>query len=176
MFPMVVGPRYIPGQPTGVSGGGWSPDTNKVPDASKITPPVAKPGTRAGHDISLSVKLDAGVAIQDLRSELHKVSIDRTGTSSARVTLASEAVIPNRDFILLIRRRRRADFRRGAHLSARRSRRSWLWILRAHAATAQERFRSEDVTPKATRLCPRHLRLHDGFPHREGKATRQPRT
>src|SRR5215510_14493906 len=39
VFPMVVGPRYIPGSPTGKQGGGWSPDTNQVPDASRITPP-----------------------------------------------------------------------------------------------------------------------------------------
>jgi Ca-activated chloride channel family protein len=40
-FPMVVGPRYIPGNAVGKQGGGWSPDTDRVPDASKITPPAA---------------------------------------------------------------------------------------------------------------------------------------
>jgi Ca-activated chloride channel family protein len=53
-FPMVVGPRYIPGKATGQAGGGWAPDTDRVPDGSKISPPVAVPGTRAGHDISLA--------------------------------------------------------------------------------------------------------------------------
>ena len=57
VFPMVVGPRYIPGTPTGKQGGGWAPDTNRVPDASRITPPVTPEGTRAGHDISLEVTL-----------------------------------------------------------------------------------------------------------------------
>jgi Ca-activated chloride channel family protein len=61
VFPMVVGPRYIPGAPIGKQGGGWAPDTTRVPDASRITPPVTPPGTRAGHDISIEVKLDAGV-------------------------------------------------------------------------------------------------------------------
>ena len=41
VFPTVVGPRYIPGQPTGKRAGGWAPDTDKVPDAAKVTPPVA---------------------------------------------------------------------------------------------------------------------------------------
>ena len=45
VFPMVVGPRYIPGQATGHQGGGWAPDTNRVPDASHITPWVAAKGT-----------------------------------------------------------------------------------------------------------------------------------
>ncbi|MDQ3812706.1 MAG: VWA domain-containing protein, partial [Armatimonadota bacterium] len=58
--PMVVGPRYMPGQPVGKQGTGWSPDTTQVPDASRISPPVALPGTRAGHDISLKVHIDVG--------------------------------------------------------------------------------------------------------------------
>src|SRR5436305_9579624 len=66
VFPMVVGPRYIPGSPVGSPAGGRSPDTPQVPDASRITPPVAARGTRAGHDIALEVTLDAGVPIAEL--------------------------------------------------------------------------------------------------------------
>src|SRR5881394_278531 len=104
VFPMVVGPRYIPGSmATGQQGGGWSPDTDRVPDASRITPPVAgthTPNERAGHDISIDVKLDAGVPIQEFRSISHDVLSDRTGANSAHVRLKDEAVIPNKDFIL----------------------------------------------------------------------------
>src|SRR5262249_54891898 len=77
VFPMVVGPRYIPGNPAGKQGGGWAPDTDRVPDASRITPPVAQEGTRAGHDISLEVALDAGVPIDGLKSVLHDVDLER---------------------------------------------------------------------------------------------------
>ena len=104
VFPMVVGPRYIPGSmATGQQGGGWSPDTDRVPDASRITPPVAgthTPNERAGHDISIDVTLDAGVPIQEFRSISHDVLSDRTGPNSAHVRLKDEAVIPNKDFIL----------------------------------------------------------------------------
>jgi Ca-activated chloride channel homolog len=104
VFPMVVGPRYIPGSmAVGQQGGGWSPDTDRVPDASRITPPVAgthTPNERAGHDISIDVTLDAGVPIQEFRSILHDVLNDRTGPNSAHVRLKDEAVIPNKDFIL----------------------------------------------------------------------------
>src|SRR5712691_4850755 len=61
VFPMVVGPRYIPGNATGAQGGGATPDTDRVPDASRITPPPPPRGMRAGHDISIDVALDAGV-------------------------------------------------------------------------------------------------------------------
>ncbi|HEY9861701.1 MAG TPA: VIT domain-containing protein [Candidatus Obscuribacterales bacterium] len=59
VFPMVVGPRYIPGNAIGTSG-----DTDVVPDASRITPPVLKPGTRSGHNIGVAVEIDAGVPVQ----------------------------------------------------------------------------------------------------------------
>ena len=101
VFPTVVGPRYIPGQqPISKKGEGFSPDTNQVPDASKITPPVTPPETRAGHDISISVALDAGVPIQAIRSPSHKIDVNQTGASSAFVRLKNESVIPNKDFIL----------------------------------------------------------------------------
>jgi Ca-activated chloride channel family protein len=99
-FPMVVGPRYIPGNPTGKQGGGWAPDTNKVPDASTITPPVAKPGTRAGHDISIELAINAGVPLQGLHSSSHEVDVERTGANTATIKLKNQAEIPNRDFIL----------------------------------------------------------------------------
>ncbi len=100
VFPMVVGPRYIPGQATGQQGGGWAPDTNRVPDASHITPWIAAKGTRAGHDISMELALDAGVPIQDVRSKSHDIEVDRQSASRAGIRLRDEAVIPNKDFIL----------------------------------------------------------------------------
>jgi Ca-activated chloride channel family protein len=102
VFPMVVGPRYIPGQPTGKQAGGWSPDTDKVPDASRITPPVARKGTRAGHDISLEVEVDAGVPIDNLTAPTHEVDITRANAHAAHVCLKNRATIPNKDFRLKI--------------------------------------------------------------------------
>ncbi|MGH9580605.1 MAG: VIT domain-containing protein, partial [Terriglobales bacterium] len=103
-FPMVVGPRYIPGNVAiGDQGGGWSPDTDRVPDASRITPPVAgvhTAATRAGHDISIEVTLDAGVPIHDFRSVSHAIDWDRTGAQSAVVRLKNQSAIPNKDFVL----------------------------------------------------------------------------
>ncbi len=100
MFPMVVGPRFIPGEPSGASGTGWAHDTNKVPDASRITPPVAKEGTRAGHDIDLTVTINAGVRIGEITSKLHEVTIQRDGDTKATVSLKDAKEIPNRDFVL----------------------------------------------------------------------------
>src|SRR5262249_21994317 len=95
-----VGPRYVPGNPTGARGNGFAPDTDSVPDGSKITPAPAPPGMRAGHDISLDVTLDAGVPIDALTSKTHDVSVERFSAGSAHVTLKDLATIPNKDFIL----------------------------------------------------------------------------
>jgi Ca-activated chloride channel family protein len=113
VMPMVVGPRYIPGGATGPGllagngihpnnpdGGGWSPNTSVVPDASKITPPVLKPGQRSGHDIGLTVTLDAGLPITKLNVPAHHVEISRPNSTKRVIHLASNDSIPNRDFIL----------------------------------------------------------------------------
>jgi Ca-activated chloride channel homolog len=103
VFPMVVGPRYMPGSPTGHQGSGWAPDTTQVPDASRISPPVALPGTRAGHDISVTVHLDAGMPLLELHSVLHEVDVAQAGVGRATVALKHQADIPNKDFILRYR-------------------------------------------------------------------------
>ncbi len=101
-FPMVVGPRYIPGaqpQPPDAPLGPVK-GTAQVPDAERITPAVTPEGTRAGHDIALTVRLDAGLPIQDIKSELHEVDVERPADSKAVVSLKNKKEIPNRDFVL----------------------------------------------------------------------------
>jgi len=109
-FPMVVGPRYIPGTPSGGAGANPPelqgkvsppvPDTDRVPDASRISPPVLKPGIRNGHDISLAIKLNAGVPIQNLTHPNHKAEVAQDGDRAAAVKLSAADSIPNKDFVL----------------------------------------------------------------------------
>jgi Ca-activated chloride channel family protein len=101
VFPMVVGPRYVPGTPTGAQGNGFAPDTNQVTDASRVTPQPAPVGMRAGHDVSIDVSLDAGVPIDALSSKTHDVSVERPDDRRAIVRLKDQATIPNKDFVLL---------------------------------------------------------------------------
>lgn len=103
-FPMVVGPRYIPGGPVGVgSGTGMALPTDQVPDADRVTPPVTPEGTRAGHDISVTVNLRAGLPIRRLDSPQHAVTVEYTdqAKTSAVVKLKDQETIPNRDFVLV---------------------------------------------------------------------------
>ena len=100
VFPMVVGPRYIPGNATGAQGNGFAPDTDRVPDASRITPQPPPAGMRAGHDISIDVTLDAGVPIDALNARTHEVLLERPDIRRAHVSLKDQETIPNKDFIL----------------------------------------------------------------------------
>ncbi len=97
VFPMVVGPRYIPGNPISESG-----DSDRVPDASRITPPVMRPGTRSGHDIAVSVEIDAGVPVSQVRSPSHEIRTAQNGDRIS-VQLNPEDTIPNKDLILRYR-------------------------------------------------------------------------
>ncbi|MFD2353507.1 VIT domain-containing protein [Nonomuraea ferruginea] len=75
-FPLVVAPRYIPGEPIDgePAGSGAAPDTDAVPDASRITPPVLLPGFPNPVRLSLSARIDAaGLELRELASSLHVV-------------------------------------------------------------------------------------------------------
>ena len=61
---MVVGPRFIPGTPISTKSTRGNVDTDQVPDASRITPPIMPPENRSGHDINVTVEINAGIGIQ----------------------------------------------------------------------------------------------------------------
>lgn len=101
-FPMVVAPRYIPGQPVsrGNVGRGWANDTDQVPDASKITPHYIPPGMRAGNDVLISVKIDAGMPITNITGVTHEIAVQKNNETTATVGLKNGPVIANKDFII----------------------------------------------------------------------------
>lgn len=165
VFPMVVGPRYIPGEPVGKQSGGWAPDTDRVPDASRITPQVAPKGTRAGHDISIEVALDAGVPIDGLKTTLHEVEIERPSDSNAVVRLKNKTEIPNRDFILRydVSGRKIED----AVLAHHSERGGFFTML----LQPPDRVASEDVTPKELVFVLDTSGSMSGFPIEKAKET-----
>jgi Ca-activated chloride channel homolog len=74
-------------------------DTDLVPDASRLNPPILPPEMRCGHDIAVTVEIEAGVEVGEVRSPSHHIQIDRED-AIVRVTLAGGDTIPNKDFIL----------------------------------------------------------------------------
>ncbi len=96
-FPLVVAPRYVPGTPlAGPSvGDGYAQDTDVVPDASRITPPVLLPGFPNPVRLGITVRIDpAGLELGEVRSSLHTVVAEGDTVS----VVPGERV--DRDFVL----------------------------------------------------------------------------
>ena len=95
VFPTVVGPRYNPpGFPDPVS----ALQRTANPPAG-IGVQYLPPLDRSGHDIAISLELDAGVAIEAIEAS-HGIDETRTAASTARIELLRHVMIPNRDFVL----------------------------------------------------------------------------
>ena len=86
VFPMVVGPRY-------------KPASINSEQRKAISPPVAL-DTRAGHDISLEIALNAGVPVNQIRSTSHEIETNNLNSTNAVIKLKDAQTIPNKDFIL----------------------------------------------------------------------------
>jgi Ca-activated chloride channel family protein len=100
-FPTTIGPRYVPGVPgQGAGGVGGSPDTDQVPDASRITPPVVPPGMRSAHDVDVLVRLVPAAAFEDVVAKSHRVVTGVDGEGARLVALAEDDRVPNKDLVL----------------------------------------------------------------------------
>jgi Ca-activated chloride channel family protein len=125
VFPMTVAPRYVPAS---------------VKDATKISPPVA--ATRAGHDVSIEINLDAGVPVEAIRSNSHEIIQLNSSPNTAKISLKNENEIPNKDFVLRydVTGKRIED----AVLTHRDERGGFFTLI----LQPPDKFASEDVTPK----------------------------
>ena len=100
VFPMVVGPRFVPpGEHIREIFGG-TPVSTSVEDAHLITPPVVPEGMRTGYDIEVAVTLNAGVPLQDFEVLNHEMDVDIHFDGTVTISLKREDEIPNRDFVL----------------------------------------------------------------------------
>ncbi len=98
-FPLLVAPRYIPGQPLGgdQAGQGRADDTDLVPDASRISPPVMLPGYP--NPVRLGIRVSFDERVEAIASSLHAI----TTTEAARPGMGCELKPGeriDRDFIL----------------------------------------------------------------------------
>jgi len=98
-FPMVVAPRYIPGDPIASAISRRVAGTDQVPDGSRISPPVAHPAARVINPVSLRVHLNAGVAVR-AKSPSHVIEVSEKSDGVLEITPAQGAVPADRDFVL----------------------------------------------------------------------------
>jgi Ca-activated chloride channel family protein len=101
-FPLVVAPRYIPGNPLGgaPAGSGVAADTDAVPDASRISPPVLLPGFPNPVRLTISVDIDpAGLPLAGIRCSLHATA-EEAATDSHTIVRLRPGERLDKDFIL----------------------------------------------------------------------------
>lgn len=153
-FPMVVGERYIPNSDL--------PENDQQTNSSRITPPRA---TRAGHDISLELQLNAGVPIQSLDSETHETEVEHTGDNSAVVRLKDQATIPNKDFVL--KYQVAGDAIHDAILAHRTDRGGFFTLI----LQPPQRVSAEDVMPKELVFVLDSSGSMSGFPFDKARET-----
>lgn len=106
-FPMVVGPRYIPGTPLSVSesqphktGAGWAVNTDQVPDASRITPPVQHPDQGLINPLTLQIDLAPGFLLDRVESPTHPIHVETNSNGRTHITLTDRSTFADRDFEL----------------------------------------------------------------------------
>jgi Ca-activated chloride channel family protein len=87
-LPLVLGPRYIPGEQL----------INDTVGAARISPPVNEGAPR--NPASITVKLDAGMPITEARSLYHDVTQRIVSQTARELSLAHSHVPADRDFVL----------------------------------------------------------------------------
>ncbi|MDR4493273.1 MAG: VIT domain-containing protein, partial [Nitrospirales bacterium] len=107
-FPMVVGPRYIPGSPVFAAespsqetGMGWAMNSDQVPDASRITPPVRHPDEGSINPLTLHIDLAPGFLLDHIESPTHPIRTEGTGKGTTHITLVEGSTYADRDFELI---------------------------------------------------------------------------
>ena len=98
VFPMVVGPRFNP--PGSTDGIGAVARGRHGISGQSTEVQYLKPNERSGHDISLAVEIDAGVAIEKVACATHAIRNKKEDSHKVRVQLSELDAIPNKDFVL----------------------------------------------------------------------------
>ncbi|HEY0365236.1 MAG TPA: VIT and VWA domain-containing protein, partial [Pyrinomonadaceae bacterium] len=160
-FPMVVAKRYTPAADPRQGAPAADADQNVYP----INPTYARPGTRAGHDISLEIDLDAGVPIVGVNSESHETEVQQINEKRAVVRLKDRATIPNKDFLL--KYRVAAGTINDAVLTHRSARGGFFTLI----LQPPQRVAAEDVMPKELIFVLDTSRSMEGFPIRKAIET-----
>ena len=102
--PLVVAPRYNPApvvQTVDFDRGGWGEAKDPVPDRDRITAPVLDPAVEPPtNPVAITVHLNAGFPLGDVKSPHHAVKIDGPADDVRIIRLDSHVAPADRDFEL----------------------------------------------------------------------------
>src|SRR5262245_14676498 len=103
-LPLVVAPRYNPApivQTVDLREGGFGSVVDPVPDRDRIEPPVLDPRVHGPvNPVAISVRLNAGFPLGEVKSHHHAVEIDTIADHARVIKLRERSVPADRDFEL----------------------------------------------------------------------------
>ena len=100
-LPTVVGPRYVPGAATGTANGtGMIPDTDRVPDASRITPPIQAPGATPATWFGFGLDLQPGLPVAEVASPTHTLEARELDHDHLAIALAAPEAAATKDLVV----------------------------------------------------------------------------
>ncbi len=102
-FPLVVGPRYIPGaEPEiGLVNAVITTEPPRVPDAERITPPIRHPSRGMANPVQMRIDLNPGFEVAEITSPYHAIKTTGSANEGFTITLDGAAVPADRDFELV---------------------------------------------------------------------------
>ncbi|HTG85538.1 MAG TPA: VIT and VWA domain-containing protein, partial [Pyrinomonadaceae bacterium] len=163
-FPMVIGTRYN-SNPTRQPEVPTTSDETAEPVDDTAPPVDVVTSERPGHDISIELTIDAGVAIEALSSSTHETEVERTDDHRAIVRLKDQNTIPNKDFVLKYQVAGSAI--NDAVLTHRSERGGFFTLI----LQPPQRVSAEDVTPKELVFVIDTSGSMEGFPLEKAKET-----
>ena len=145
-FPMVVGPRYIPGDARRSAdrarAGRRTPTRCPTPRASR--PRCGRPDARAAATTSrCACALDLGAPLAAVTSPSHAIDVGAQESTAATTCGCSRGrTLPNRDFVIELSERRRASPERALPVAPTPTAQSTPFMLVAYPPTIWNRWRS----------------------------------
>lgn len=163
VIPMVVGPRYLPAENLGRRPVGSHAAGNPAP-AGVASIPYVPPGTPGMPKIDITVRVDAGVVLDQVVSPSHKTTVKRVDATTATATLAAGDRIPNRDFIVRWKPRSTSTM---VGLLAHRAKGGGYFVLMVQPKGS---YRTGDIAPREVMLLVDVSGSMDGQPLAHAKA------
>ena len=162
VFPLVVGPRYLPAEAIGRTPVG-AHRAGQTGRAGVTSIPYADE-TVAGSTVSFTADIDAGVPVLGVASPSHQLKVDDVAATRRRVALASAAEVPNRD--LIVRYRTASDQTMIGLLAHRTDARGYFTLMVQPKAS----YRTGDVAPREVMIVIDTSGSMDGKPIAQAQA------
>ena len=162
VFPLVVGPRYLPADALGRNPIGSHHAGKKGRDG--VTSIPYADAKIAGSTVSFSADIDAGVPVLGVTSPSHQLRVDDTAPTKRKIVLANAGELPNRD--LVVRYKTANEQTMIGVLAHRTDKKGYFTLVVQPKAT----YKTGDITPREVMIVIDSSGSMSGEPMRQSQA------